>query len=77
MQCPSMLLFTGDIFIDIGVWLPNNRLDTINMLDGTMDGLQFASVFQNDRQVKDCRIHSLGIDVEHPRTIITVGLIGE
>jgi len=65
--------FTGRVFLDIGLWLPDLRRDPDNTIKSMQDSLQYAGVVKNDRQIRRTGVYEIGIDKANPRTVITVG----
>ena len=71
---PSVQL-TGDLFLDIALYLPDRRRDPDNKIKSMQDSLQYSRIVKNDRQIRDVRAHAAGIDKENPRTVITLGAL--
>lgn len=77
MIAPPVDTLTGPLFIDIAVYLPNNRRDVHNCTDTLLDALQYAGLVQNDRQFKWVLTRNPEIDRENPRVEVTIGALGE
>ena len=77
MLCPSVEQFTGSLFIDIAIYLPDNRRDVHNCTDTLLDSLQYSGIVKNDRQFRWVLTRCAGVDRCNPRTVITIGLLDE
>lgn len=77
MLAPPVEQFTGPCFIDIQIYLPDNRRDVHNCTDTLLDSLQYAGLIKNDRQFKWVLTRSPQIDKENPRAELVVGDLGE
>jgi len=65
----------GPLWCEARLWLRDRRTDLDNYGKGLLDGLQWAGVLDNDRQIRDLRIYEAGIDREAPRVEIALGRI--